>query len=94
MNLMEVAVSLTVVLGTGAATATALQMPELFGKVEATAGKASCHTVRNAVATYTTDNGRPPARITDVQPYVRGDLTPYQVTTTGVTGPGCGTAIR
>jgi hypothetical protein len=91
---MEVAVSLTVVLGGGAAAATALDMPGLLGKVEATTVKASCHTMRNAVAAYTTDHGRAPARITDVQPYVRGDLTPYRVTATGVTGPGCGTATR
>ncbi len=94
MNLLEVAVSLTVVLGTGAATMTALDVPELFDKVEATTEKASCHTVRNAIAAYSTDNGRPPAHITDVRPYVRGDLTPYRVTPTGVTGPGCGTATR
>jgi hypothetical protein len=92
VNLMEVAVSLTVVVGTGAAAAAALNMPELTGRAEKTAARASCHTVENAFAAYTTDNGTPPRKIADIRPYVKGDVSDYRVTKTGVTGPGCAPA--
>ncbi len=89
MNLTEIGVTLTVVLGAGAAAFVAVDMPRLTGGVQTTADKATCHAAENAFAAYTTAEGRPPRTIADIAPYVSGDLTEYRITPRGVTGPGC-----
>ena len=92
MNLMEITVSLTVVLGASAAAVAAMNMPGLTEKAQMVGDKATCHAVRNAYAGYTTENGVPPKRIADIKPYLSGDIAEYRLTTAGVAGPGCDAA--
>jgi hypothetical protein len=92
MNLMEVTVSLTVVLGASAAAVAAMSMPSPTGKAQTAGAAATCHTVEDAYAAYSTDHGVPPQRIADIRAYVSGDISGYRLTKDGVAGPGC--AVR
>jgi hypothetical protein len=67
----------------------ALNIPEVTGSVQVTADAATCRAVDTAIVAYLARNDEPPARITDLAPFVTGDLTAYRIEGGLAAGPGC-----
>jgi hypothetical protein len=68
----------------------ALAPDKLEESARVVAAQASCHTVDTAIVAYTGVNDRPPASITDLAGYVKGDISAYRIVNGQAAGPGCG----
>lgn len=53
------------------------------------AEQATCRTVDQAIAAYAAVHGADPRTITDLGPYVRGDISAYRIERGLAAGPGC-----
>ena len=91
MKAMETAVVMTVTLSTVAIAWTQMDAPRMSARTVAAAAQVSCHTVETAIAAYATDRGVPAATITDIRPYVLGDISAYRIDRGHAAGPGCPT---
>jgi hypothetical protein len=86
---METAVVMTVTLSTVAIAWTRMDAPRMSARATAAAEQVSCHTVETALAAYATDHGIPAATLTDIRPYVHGDISSYRIDRGHAAGPGC-----
>ena len=89
MKLIEAAVSAAIAVSVAGVSYVAFNSPSLTGNAEAVAEQADCRTVDTAVAGYLAQYGRAPEQITDLEPFVRGDISAYRMENGLATGPGC-----
>ncbi len=89
VRLIEAAVTLAVTLGTTATGLTAFDPQDRLSGVREIADRAGCRTVEAAVAAHLAAHDALPGSITDLAPYVRGDVSGYRLVRGVVTGPGC-----
>ena len=67
----------------------ALNIPEVTGTAQTVADAATCRTVNTAIVAYIVEHDGPPERITDLKPYVTGDIAAYRIEHGVAAGPGC-----
>jgi hypothetical protein len=79
----------TITLGTVASAAMTMDIPAMSRQAEATVARANCRSVDTAILAYLTDRQKLPTSLTDVQPYVQGDIAAYRIVDGKATGPGC-----
>jgi hypothetical protein len=89
VNLSEVAMVAAITVSVAGVSYAAFHDPALTGSVQATAARATCHTVNEAIVAYLALNDRPPRVIADLNPFVNGDITTYRIEQGVAAGPGC-----
>lgn len=89
MKLTETAVVMAITLGTLGAAATQVDVGRLAHRTTVTAAQVTCHTIDTAIAAYHAERGTMPTVVTDIRPYVRGDVSPYRIDQGRAAGPGC-----
>jgi hypothetical protein len=94
VKLTELVVTLALTTGTAGTMSGALDVPALEAGATAVAARVDCRTVDTAVAAFVAEHDTVPVRITDIRPYLRGDLTGYGIVAGAAVGPGCGPAER
>jgi hypothetical protein len=85
----EAAVVAAITVSVAGVSYAALHNGALTGRAESVADAATCRALDQAVLAYAFDHERAPARISDIRPYVRGDLTGYRLVRGRAAGPGC-----
>jgi hypothetical protein len=73
----------------GGVSYTALNVDEVTGSARTVADRASCRTVDEAVVAYLAQHDTAPTTITQLRPYVRGDISAYRIVRGRAAGPGC-----
>ena len=89
MNLTETTVVAVITVSVAGAAFTALNPAALSRRADITAAQATCRALDAAVVAFAEERGIMPHTITDVRPYVRGDITAYRIKDGVVAGPGC-----
>ncbi len=89
MNFSEVVVAATITVSTAGACYVAVNPQALTERAEAVAGQAGCRAVEQAIVAYAGTHDRAPGAITDLRPYVRGDISAYRLVQGRAAGPGC-----
>ena len=89
MHLVNVAMAAAVTLSVAGVSYSALDPERLENQARDVAAAASCRTVDTAIVAYVAANDRPPAAITDLAGYVKGDITAYRIVNGTAAGPGC-----
>jgi hypothetical protein len=64
----------------------------LTDRAETVADQATCRAVDQAIVAYAAMNGGTARSITDLEPYVQGDISAYRIKAGVAAGPGCATA--
>jgi hypothetical protein len=82
---MAAAVTLSIV----GVSYSALNPDRLEAQARTVAATASCRTVDEAIVAFVGTNSRQPASITELVPYVKGDITAYSIVKGVAAGPGC-----
>ena len=89
MNISEAAMVAAITLSIAGASYAALNAGVLTDRAEVVADQAGCRTVTQAILGYVAEHDSAPTRITDLKPYVDGDISAYRLAGGVVTGPGC-----
>lgn len=89
MNLTEAAVAAAVTVSIAGVSYAALNTGTVTATATTVADAASCRTVDAAIVAYVAQHGTAPNRITQLQPYVDGDISAYRITRGVAAGPGC-----
>ena len=89
MNVSEVAITAAITASVAGAAYVALNPREAVRSTETVAEAASCRAVEQAILAYEIAHGTAPARITQLTPYVRGDISAYRIVRGAPAGPGC-----
>lgn len=61
----------------------------LTERASTVADQATCRAVDSAIVAYASVNSAQPRAITDLQPYVKGDISAYRIVRGAAAGPGC-----
>ncbi len=61
----------------------------LKARAEAVAEQADCRAVDQAILAYVAEHDAAPQAVTDLRPYVRGDISAYRIVDGLAAGPGC-----
>jgi hypothetical protein len=91
VNLGEIAMAAAITVSVAGASYIALYTPAVTGGVRATAAKATCLAVDEAIVAYVAVYDRAPAAIADLTPFVDGDIAAYRIEKGLAAGPGCRT---
>ncbi|SDT40221.1 hypothetical protein SAMN04489716_3633 [Actinoplanes derwentensis] len=67
----------------------ALNPRELESRAQTVADQATCRTVDTAIVGYLMNNGEEPTAISQLDSYVRGDISKYRIVNGIADGPGC-----
>ncbi|MFB9360615.1 hypothetical protein [Actinoplanes nipponensis] len=59
------------------------------GSAETVASQVSCRTVDQAIVGYVAQHGTAPTAVTQLRPWVRGDISAYRIVDGRAAGPGC-----
>ena len=89
MHLTEIAMAAAVTVSVGGLSYIAFNPTVLTERAESVADQATCRTVDQAIVAYTALNATPPTSVSDLRPYVRGDISDYRIVTGVAAGPGC-----
>ena len=89
MNFTEVAMCAAITVSISGASYAALNSDLLTERTRAVADRADCRAVETAIVGYLARNGQAPTRMTDLQPYVRGDISRFTIRAGRAAGPGC-----
>ena len=61
----------------------------LTARAETVADQAGCRAVDQAILAYVSVHDEAPRSVTDLRPYVRGDISAYRIVRGAAAGPGC-----
>ena len=89
MTLMEMTMASVITLGTVASAAVSVDTPALTRRAESTAAQATCRAVGTAIVAFYTERQTLPTTLRDVQPYLSGDISRYEIIAGRAAGPGC-----
>ncbi|WIM98989.1 hypothetical protein ACTOB_002617 [Actinoplanes oblitus] len=89
MRLIEMATACAVTMSISAASYSALNPAQLEAQARLVANKATCRTVNTAIVGFIAMNGTDPTSITQLRPYVDGDISRYRIVKGVAAGPGC-----
>jgi hypothetical protein len=89
MNVTEVAMAAAVTISIVGVSYAAFNTDALTGRAEKVAAAADCRTVDTAIVAYVAQYGTAPARIAQLTPYVKGDISAYRIAGGMAAGPGC-----
>ena len=89
MHLSEVAMAAAVTMSIAGVSYAALNTGSVRGAAETVADQASCRTVDEAIVGYVARHTTTPTTITQLQPWVRGDISAYRIVAGRAAGPGC-----
>lgn len=89
MRIVKLTLALSVLAGSASSAYAGIDIPGVIEETTGVAQSATCRTISSAILAYATDHDTPPRSITDLRPYVDGDLTGYALVEGKVTGPGC-----
>jgi hypothetical protein len=79
----------TVTLSVAGVSYAALKPKEAERQARDVAARATCRAIDAAVAAFYAVHDRPPTKMSDLAPYVRGDITAYRIVNGMTAGPGC-----
>lgn len=83
------ATACAVTMSISAASYSALNPAQLEAQARLVANKATCRTVNTAIVGFIAMNGTDPTSITQLRPYVDGDISRYRIVKGVAAGPGC-----
>jgi hypothetical protein len=89
VNLAEVAMAAAITASIAGISYVALSPTVVEHTAQATADKATCRAVDEAIVGYLAANDTPPTTITQLGSYVTGDITAYRIVRGVAAGPGC-----
>jgi hypothetical protein len=89
VNLAEFAMAAAITTSIAGVSYVALNPTAIEHTAQATADKATCHAVDEAIVAYVAQNDTPPTRIAQLSSYVNGDITAYRIARGVAAGPGC-----
>jgi hypothetical protein len=89
VNLTEVAMAAAITVSVGGGSYAALNIDGISATAHTVADRASCRTVDEAIVAYLAQHDTAPATITQLRPYVRGDISAYRIVRGRAAGPGC-----
>jgi hypothetical protein len=89
VNLTEAAMAAAITVSIAGVSYAALDQNAVVGRASQVADAASCSTVNDAIVAYLAQNGVAPTRITELKPYVKGDISRYRIAGGVAAGPGC-----
>ena len=89
MNLTEAAVAAAVTVSIAGVSYAALNTGAVTNSATTVANAATCRTVDTAIVAYLAQHGAAPTRITQLRPYVEGDISAYRISKGVAAGPGC-----
>jgi hypothetical protein len=89
VHLTQIAMAATVTLGIAGVCYTALDSEAIEEAARDAAAQATCRTVDSAIVAYAAVHGDPPASVTELTDYVKGDITAYRIVDGQAAGPGC-----
>lgn len=89
MNIAEAAMAAAITASVAGVSYAAFNTTAVTHTAQATADKATCRAVDEAIVGYVAFNDRVPTSITQIQPMVRGDITAYRIAQGKAAGPGC-----
>ncbi|MFC3993687.1 hypothetical protein [Actinoplanes siamensis] len=84
---MTVACALT--LSIGGASYAALRPDKIKAEAQAVADRATCRTVDTAIVGFIALNDADPTSVTQLQPFLDGDISRYRIVGGRAAGPGC-----
>jgi hypothetical protein len=89
VNIVEAAMAAAVTVSVAGVSYAAFNPTAMTHTAQATADKATCRAVDEAIVGYVASNDRVPTTITQITPYVRGDISAYRIVQGMAAGPGC-----
>jgi hypothetical protein len=89
VNMTEVAMSAAITLSIAGVSYAAVNTEALTHTAQTVADEADCHAVNAAIVAYVAQYDRQPTLITQLEPFVRGDISRYTVAGGVAAGPGC-----
>lgn len=89
MNISEAALAAAITVSIAAVSYAALGTGVLKDQAETVAGKAGCRAVNQAILGYVAQHDTAPTKITDLEPYLDGDISAYRIVKGVAAGPGC-----
>jgi hypothetical protein len=89
VKLSEVVMAAAITVSVAGVSYVAYNPQALTARAETVAEQAGCRAVDQAIVAYTATHDAAPRTITDLKPYVRGDISAYRITGGVAAGPGC-----
>ena len=89
MHTTHVVVAATVTLSVAGVCYSQFDTRATEQKARAVAEQATCRAVDSAIVAYAGVHGGPPASITDLTGYLKGDVRAYRIVRGQAAGPGC-----
>jgi hypothetical protein len=89
VNLAEVAMAAAITTSVAGVSYVSLNPTVIEHTAQATADKATCRAVDEAIVGYVATNDTQPTKIAQLTSYVKGDITAYRVVRGVAAGPGC-----
>jgi hypothetical protein len=89
VNLAEVAMAAAITTSLVGVSYAALNPTAIEHTAQATADKATCRAVDEAIVAYVATDDTQPTTITQLKSYVNGDITAYRIVRGVAAGPGC-----
>ena len=89
MNIAEAAMAAAITASIAGVSYVAFNPAAVQHTAQATADRASCRTVNDAIVAYLALNDTAPTSIAQLKPYVLGDITAYRIDRGLAAGPGC-----
>ena len=89
MNLNEAVMAAAITVSIAGVSYAALGTGVLKDQAETVAGEAGCRAVNQAILGYIAQHDNAPKTITDLKPYLQGDISAYRIVKGAAAGPGC-----
>jgi len=89
VNLTEVAMAAAITVSVAGVSYVAFNTDGLTRATAKVADQASCRTVENAIVAYAAQHGAAPTRMTQLSPFIKGDVSAYRIVRGRAAGPGC-----
>ena len=89
MNIAEAAMAAAITASIAGVSYVAFNPTAVTHTAQSTADRASCRTVNDAIVAYVAMNETAPKSITQLKPYVLGDISAYRIERGLAAGPGC-----
>jgi hypothetical protein len=89
VHISEVAMAAAITVSVAGLSYVAFNPSVITARAETVADQATCRAVNQALVAYATVNNDPPTSISDLKPYVTGDISKYTIANGRASGPGC-----
>jgi hypothetical protein len=86
---MEMTMAAAVTVSVAGGSYAALNPDKITADARAVADKATCRTVDTAIVGFIAVNEADPTSITQLKPYIDGDISRYRIVGGRAAGPGC-----